>query len=75
MNTFSPASISATRFLCCLAVLLLVGCAAPNPQVGVTSPPPPLIGSAPISAYDDYALALATMPKVRVEAVAVNSPR
>jgi hypothetical protein len=38
---------------------LLAGCAAPQQEVGVSSPPPPLVGSAPLSAYDDYALAWA----------------
>lgn len=54
-----------------LAALLFTGCRnAPRVgDIGVSSPPPPLIGSAPIAAYDDYARATAPIP-ARIETVA-----
>ena len=59
-------------FCLSLAALALTGCRS-SPTVstiGVSSPPPPLVGSTPIAAYDDYAAATAPATKVRVEAVA-----
>jgi uncharacterized lipoprotein YajG len=40
------------------ALILLAGCQTSQPSISVTSPPPPTIGSAPIAAYDAYAMAL-----------------
>jgi hypothetical protein len=62
----------------CLAALFLAGCATSSEQVGaigVSSPPPPIIGSTPIAAYDDYARAIAPPTKIRIEAVAQSGTR
>jgi hypothetical protein len=54
--TISASSLaSAARVGLCVAVVILTGCRSANRPVVVTSPPPPLIGSEPISAHDAYA--------------------
>jgi hypothetical protein len=55
-----------------LALVLLAGCrtAKPTASIGISSPPPPLIGSAPIAAYDDYARGIAPATSVHIESVA-----
>ena len=67
-----PLSPALLRLSFGLGLVLLVGCrtSRPTASIGVSSPPPPLIGSAPISAYDDYALGVAPNEKVRVESLA-----
>ena len=54
-------------------VALFAGCAGVTRPVGVTSPPPPVMGSAPIIAYDDYARALVPLANGKVIAVIVPS--
>lgn len=56
-------------------LLLLAGCATPQRQVGITSPPPPRTGSIPISAYDDYARATAPAITVSREPLTLISAR
>jgi hypothetical protein len=72
-------SISPVRVLALssLALVLLAGCrtARPTASIGISSPPPPRIGSSPIVAYDDYARAVAPAAKVHIESLAqLNSP-
>jgi hypothetical protein len=70
MNPF-PSSRAAGLWTA-LAALLLAGCSSSQnmAHIGVSSPPPPLIGSTPIAAYDDFARATAPATKIRIEAVA-----
>lgn len=50
---------AALRVLLPLASLFLAACHnPPPPAISVTSPPPPRFGSAPLAAYDEYAMAL-----------------
>ena len=58
MSISVPVSNTAGRVLLPLAFILLAGCQTPRATVAVTSPLPPLVGSAPIAAYDAYALAI-----------------
>jgi hypothetical protein len=69
MNSFSPARVLAALGL---ALVLLTGCRTgrPTASIGISSPPPPRIGSSPIVAYDDYARAIAPSPKVHIESLA-----
>jgi hypothetical protein len=57
-----------------IALVLLTGCRSARPSVsasiGITSPPPPAIGSSPIAAYDEYAWGVAPAEKVHVESLA-----
>jgi hypothetical protein len=55
MAIFSSSYASASRVGFCLALVILAGCRSVNRPIVVTSPPPPLVGSAPISAHDAYA--------------------
>jgi hypothetical protein len=75
MKFFRPSS--ATPLLLGFAAIFLSGCASSEPvaAIGVSSPPPPLVGSTPIAAYDDYARATAPASKIRIEAVAQADPR
>lgn len=60
-----------------LAVLLVTGCRNTPPRVsdiGVSSPPPPLFGSTPIAAYDDYARATAPATRVHIGTLAQVTP-
>jgi hypothetical protein len=58
MTISNPISKTALRLLLPVTIAVLAGCQAPPPRVGVSSPPPPRFGSAPVAAYDDYALVL-----------------
>ncbi len=60
-----------------LGLVLLSGCRTnrPTASIGVSSPPPPLVGSSPIAAYDDYARSVAPATLVHVESVAQLGPR
>ena len=61
MKTSFPSSLSVafTRLGCSAAIALLTGCVTTrNIPDEVTSPPPPIIGSAPIMAHDAYARAM-----------------
>lgn len=70
MNPSPP--FRATCFCLGLAALALSGCrSSPTvSDIGVSSPPPPLVGSAPIVAYDDYARATVPAIQARIETVA-----
>lgn len=70
MNLFPLSLPASSRLGLGLAVLVLAGCSTPGQQVGVTSPPPPPIGSVPIAAYDDYARIMAPPLEVRIESFA-----
>ena len=48
----------ASRLILPGALLLFAGCQTGGSAIAVSSPPPPVSGSAPIAAYDAYALAL-----------------
>ena len=74
ISPLSPAT--ALRLVLGLVLLiLLAGCTTPSRPVGVTSPPPPLVGSAPISAYDDYALVIEPLRKMHIKtAIVVSAP-
>lgn len=78
MNNFPSLPASARLVLGSMAFVgLLAGCHSgrPTAQIGVSSPPPPMIGSAPITAYDDYARVIAPANPARAEAVAqLDSP-
>lgn len=70
-------SLRAASLCLGLGALVLTGCRS-TPQVSaidVSSPPPPLVGSVPIAAYDEYAAAVAPATKVRIEAVAQAGTR
>ena len=73
-----PSFAAPLRFGAFVTLLLLgAGCATENRSISthVTSPAAPRIGSAPIAAYDEYALSVAPLPpKMRAEMVAQNSP-
>jgi hypothetical protein len=58
MSFPAPVSTIAGRLMLPLALILLAGCHSPRQPVAVTSPPPPILGSTPIAAYDAYALAI-----------------
>jgi hypothetical protein len=64
--------LSAAPLILGLAAILLSGCASSESvaTIGVSSPLPPLVGSSPIAAYDDYARAIAPPTRIRIESVA-----
>jgi len=72
----SPISAAAAcRLAAGIILILLAGCStAPSRPVAVTAPPPPIIGSAPITAYDAYALVIApdSEPRTSLARVAAN---
>lgn len=73
-----PLLPAALRLFPGLILVFLAGCRNPSrpiAAVGVSSPPPPIVGSIPIAAYDDYARAVAPLDKVRVDAVALAGSR
>lgn len=76
MNKFPIPSAAARRLAPGIVLLLLVGCSsAPSRPVAVTAPPPPMIGSAPIAAYDDFALAIEPLRTTRFKtAIVVSAP-
>lgn len=67
-----------TRLCLGLILIFLAGCSSssqPIAAIGVSSPPPPSVGSAPIAAYDDYARAVARPDKGRIDVVALADTR
>ena len=72
-SSFSPARVC---FALGLVAALLAGCHSgrTTASIGVSSPPPPLIGSTAIAAYDDYARGVAPASKIHVETLAQVDP-
>jgi hypothetical protein len=75
MTISSSSLVSATRVGLCVAIIILTGCRSVNRPIVVTSPPPPLIGSAPISAHDAYARILVPATAAPGESIAQVSTR
>lgn len=58
MNSLLLSPSTVLRCSLAIVVLLLAGCATAQRTAAVTSSSTPRYGSAPISAFDDYALAI-----------------
>jgi uncharacterized lipoprotein YajG len=75
MTISSSSLVSATRVGLCVAVVILTGCQSAHHPIAVTSPAPPLVGSAPISAHDAYGRIFVPMTSAPGESVAQVSTR
>jgi len=73
--TFSSAFFAVLKRIGYIATIaLFAGCANRTRPVGVSSSPPPVVGSAPIIAYDDYAQVVVPLTRAKGKALAVIVP-